>query len=36
VQVLLSGPPADPTTPIVLENEVLDKLTMVAGDVVLE
>src|SRR3979411_1770241 len=34
--MLLGGPPAEPATPPLLENEVLDKLAVMAGQVVLE
>ena len=36
VQVLLCGPPAQPATPPLLENEVLDELAVMGGQVVLE
>jgi hypothetical protein len=35
VQVLLGGPPAQPATPLVLEDEAEYELAVVAGEVVL-
>ncbi len=35
VQVLLGGPAADPAAPLLFEDEVLDDLAVVAGEVVL-